>query len=754
MSPSKPTEEKDLVFFNISGINFPTKKRDYLMKLLAETADVYKPKFVIVAGGTIDGKTLGKEFKEYVKDAMREEKNNFRHTAKKITSLSKDLKGLERKAKRAKSGVDKQKLEERIAKLQQEIHDLKRAVGAVDLDTFRRVVEDEFIGEHALELSKFLPVIPSTNYHIVISYKIYDREIGVRILEKLRDFRSDIRLIGKQDDGTYDPEPKIPGGMKGFEEIRVVVPHRAPWFARIITALMQTLINRFVPRTFSPPPQMIVVGCTGTASYLPFYEGVPCISAPALHKLEEQTSTENMVGISIVKVIPRQGLSPRIVVTTEDFRPAIYNEKQFAIPSDANRAEKAVLNALIQSDASFKIVLFRIKEARKKRNGANGVEPDKIKATLDELIKSGMVKHDKKSNRYAINESLRYKADISRTQLFAGSRTIKQTIVSCFHVGCLKSLYHTALNILPELAAQSDTFVENGDPIQGIAHNYEYNGELLPTAHGYDRQEILAAAIRTKNILDIFRLKYAALPDKNIPVQELLDKCLIRYIYNIGNHPAWQHYSKAALLLYLFETKTKEQLLDGLLHLCEELKISDATYDLVKSAIEQKIVRVGESKIVNLNGTVVGIKHPFKGRTQNKSHRIQDVVDFFWRIFQQFAKKLAKKAKGFALAEIANFHECAAVHVVKFGRTVFGVMTGAYLHDTSFESHMDKVVDWGSANISVTISPDDRLLSDTVEFNNDIHPDDERIVLADRIATSDVLALCDYLNKLIDLPWR
>ena len=113
-----------------------------------------------------------------------------------------------------------------------------------------------------------------------------------------------------------------------------------------------------------------------------------------------------------------------------------------------------------------------------------------------------------------------------------------------------------------------------------------------------------------------------------------------------------------------------------------------------------------------------------------------------------------KSVKGFVLADVANFHEAAAAHVSKFGRTALGVMTGAQVKDTRFESHLDKVVDQGTANVLVVKNEDDRLLYSEVEFDNRMHPADEKICFADKIMTDDVLDLCKEINKEAKLPWR
>jgi len=747
------TPKEGFTFFGISGINFPIKKREYLMELLKEAAEKHKPNFVIVAGNTIAGNDLEKELKAYTNFESKEVKKASKELSKEIKSLGKNLKDAVLRLKKTESERDKQELRQQISDLESRITNLTETLSQFDNEDLKRKIEEEFIESQARDLNNFLPKLKGSNYHIVISEKVYDRQIGVQILEKLKEMRNDIRLIGKRQDGSYDPEPKIASSLKGFEEIRVIIPRSRAWFSRIITTTKQNLINKFVGRTFSPPPSMILVGCAGIASYIPYYEGIPCIAVPTIHKIDEQTSTENMVGISVIKIISENG-KIRIVNGVYDFRPAIFNERQLAIPEAATRMERAVLKAFLPSDASFKIILFRIKTARKK-NKSNGVDKEKVQAALDSLIKQKVVRYNPQSNRYAINEELIQRVDISLKRLFEDSKTVKHTVISCFHCGCLKSLYHTTLKYLPLVAKDSDALIENGDGIQGIAHNYEYNGELLPITYGFDKQEILLANIRARNILDIFKLKYADLKDKKIEPAELLRKCFIFYVSNDGNHPYWKHYHKDALIFELFETKLKQYLVEGLFKILNEFGIRGVDYELVKSIVNEKVIRVGESRMVNLNGVVVGVKHPFKSRSASKSHRIQDVVDFLWRNFSDFSQNIVKNVKGFSLVDVANFHEAASVHVVKFGRTTLGLMTGAYLRDTSFESNQDKVVDRGSANVMAVISKEDKLLYSEVEFDNWIHPEDKRIVFADRVKTSDVNKLCTMLtNEFVDVPWR
>lgn len=720
-------KREEVSVVGISGINFPVESRKYLMKLVKDIIKVHSAKFVIVAGNTINGKALEAEFKAQFKFELKEAMEQYKHK------------------------IDK-KTDPRLPPF--------------DKERFKIQFEREFIRSIAQELNQFFPAIEGVNYHFVISEKVYDRPIGTRILEELRRSRDDFRLLGEKKNGTYDTEVKVPVNMRGFNRgIRVIVPRKAPWFYRIITSFMQTLIGRFIPRTFSGKPDLILVGCTGTAAFLPFYEGVPSISIPALHKIDEHMSTENMVGCSVIQLIAEEDRT-RIVNRTYDFRTLISHEKDLAIPADSPRMEKRILNALLPSSASLKTLLFRINTLRKSRNGRNhngnnGVKnhrskmlkADDLNEALGSLAKKDIIIYNRKSNRYEVDEKHLNDLVVSLSDMLKDSTCFKQGVFSCYHGGSLKTLYHTVNHYLPPALVDKDVVVENGDEIQGIAHNYEYNGELLPIARGYDKQEILTGSLRAKNLLDVFKLRLKLFKDEKLSVQELLDKCLITYIFNLGNHPSWKYYQKDALILNTFEMVLKNKLVEGTISILKGLEIP-ADYETVKKTVDAKVVRLGESMMVNTHGVTLGIKHPWKGRTQSKSHRIQDVVDFFWRTFDRFAKKTAKNSKGFALVNVANFHEAASVHVVKFGKTVLGVMTGAYLKDTSFENHNDKVVDFGPALVHVCLNKEGSLLYSEVEFDDRIHPDDERIVLADRLQHSDVLRLCQELTEIVDIPWR
>lgn len=703
------SSEKEMSIVAVSGLSWPTRSRQYLINLVKEVVVESRAKFVIVAGHTIDGKHVESEFRSRLKDHLK--------------GFVPRLKGDE-------------------------------------LEWERQEFERTFIEESAAHLSDFLPVLPNNvNWHIAVAERIYDLPIGAKILEKLRDKRSDVRIIGTRlDDGYYDREPKFPIQFPGFEEIRVIVPHRSPWFSKVITNLVQRLHNAFAPRTLSPKPNLILTGVTGTAVHLPELDGVPTISVPELNKLVEQQATEHMIGCTVIRLIANGTEDVRIVNGVHNFRTAAFLEKAVTVPASLPQVQQAVMHALVPSDASFKAVMYRVNSSKSKKHlhRKTSFTEDAVRKALQELIQSEKVIFSKKSNRYGINEELRRNANITLASLWKDSRCMKHVVWSCLHGGALKTLYFSFLKDIPLLADDADACIENGDVLQGIAHKYEYNGELLPIANGVDKQEILSAHLRATVLLQIFRNRLSRMTKTaQGNIDAIFDQCLVRYAYHPGNHDAWGHFNKAALILHLYHEKLCALMTEGIMRICDEFNIT-VPYAKVKAWVDKRIIRVGETRMVELDGILVAVKHPYKSRTIQKSTRIQQVADFIWQRFDKHVRLVAKSAKAFSIAYVANFHEAAAAHITKFGQTVLGVMTGAYLKDTEFENNQDKVVDYGPAVVTARFDTEGRILYSETEFVSHIDSEDKSFVMSDRLDSASVLQRCIKLLERIglNLPWR
>ncbi|MBI5733113.1 hypothetical protein HY967_04135, partial [Candidatus Jorgensenbacteria bacterium] len=327
--------EKDRALFTaVSGLKWPTQSRDYLVKMFRDAAVSDRARFIILAGHIVDGKFLEQEYKDRLQseiDILKTElavelEDRGAENAQTVERLEAQVSRgtFDRASLKAK----KQQLKDSVVELKNEAKSKMQELS----DSFRK----RFVDEMSKGLDGFLPVIPEMRYHIVIAEDVYDKPIGVEILEALQNRRrrngtNDIVLHGERRDGFYDTEVKIPVRMEGVDEIRVIVPRRQPWFYRIITSFMQRLINSFTPRTFSKEPDLILVGCTGTAAHLPYYEGVPSIAVPALHKIDEVLSTENMVGCVSVRATHcgRNG-KVTFVPKFHDFRRTVLHEKEFA----------------------------------------------------------------------------------------------------------------------------------------------------------------------------------------------------------------------------------------------------------------------------------------------------------------------------------------------------------------------------------------------------------------------------------------
>lgn len=719
------SKNKSVSFAAISGINFPDGNRDYFMNLMKEITEVHHAKSVIVAGNTIAGKKLEKELKERLSGIKK----------------GKDEKGKLR-------NVPKEKAEKIKA----------------------------FVEEMAKSLSEFLPKIKDgdgniINYHIVIAEKIYDRPIGTSILERVRKIRKD---AGWDDIRLFkDPETKMPVRLPGFGEMRVIVPRVRPWFYDNVSGVMQRVINSFASKTSSAErPRLILVGCTGTSVFPPRYRGIPCLSIPAFHKLEEQVSTENMMGCTVVTIkkvaVKKKGEKKdedRFVISpkTYDLRTLVSRERELSIPKDLSEDHRMVLEALKSSTAGMDSVRFRINEGNK-----TPWDTKKVEKRLEELKERKLVTYNKLEHRYAMRESLIDEMNITLADFLKDSRKLKLLVTSCEHVGALKTLYYTMLELQPKLALDVDAIILNGDATQGISHNYEYNGECLSTMNGVDKQQLLAAGMRLTILMGVFRLRWEKYWDEyksgKMSLLELVDKCLVLFVYKYGNHdePRFSR-AKDSVPLMLFDLALRFAMLKNVFFLFEEKHIEGQLFEkglnfrAVLELVDKKIVRVGESRVATVNGIPVGVKHPYQPRTKSKGARIQQTADFYMEKDKELKEWLGKNFQELpqlSVVTVANFHEAATIFTNVFGRTFFGVMTGAWVHDTLFESNQNKVVDYGPAVATVELKKDGRLLSGEVEYTDYINEKDKKIVFADELSNKAVAQLCLELDEMFDIPWR
>lgn len=678
---------ESVTFTNVSSINFPSRSRDFLKDLFRDIVKKHHSKFVISAGNTLDGRYLEEELKYRIKE---EEEN--------IKNLNEDIKG-------------------------------GNKIKFTHNDKIR--LEEEFINEITEALNKFLPVL-GVNYHIVMS-KVYDRPIGISILKKLLRMRNDIRLID-------DPEAKIPIGN---EDVRVIVPHKKPWHYKFITGLMQRLIDPFIQRTFSPKPRLILTGCTGTGAIIPYYRNIPVLSIPALCKIDKGDAAENMAGCLVVKIAIRSGQS-KIVARTYDFRSVIFQERGFATAEKISDEEKKVISVLKKGSVSLNTLTFRINRLDDQEQKI--FIPREVDRIINSLCERKIVIFNKESNRYGVNEDIVKQARAELSDLLKDNKIVKHVVISCVHIGALKTLYFTILQHLPRFIFDCDTLIINGDLIQGMAHNYEYNGEVLPITIGFDKQELFAAHVVGKILWKNFENRFKEIQNVQKDIEEILNECLISTIINIGNHDAWATQNKHALPLSLFRERLKSILNANIGKFYHESNIK-GDISKIADTLESKIKFVGESCLVEVDGITIGLKHPHQARTVTKSQRIQESIS-------SFLDRKEPLPNNFSLVYVANFHEAAAAHWKVFDKTYFGIMTGAYVKDTQFENNKNKVVDFGPAKVTVSFNKENQIIYTEVEFDSYICEIDKKIVYKDKIENQDVSELCQRLNKIVNLPWR
>lgn len=667
--------ENDVIFVAISGINFPFLSREYLIQAVSDVVERENAKFVIVAGNAIAGKFLERELK-------------FR-------------------AKRERKKISD--------------------------------IESLLIEEEARAFSDFLPKLPnSINYHFILS-SVYDGRLGVAILRKLRELRDDIRVVENPETGLPEEEAKVPLELANCPEIRVLVPRRHPWFYKNISGLGQRLVDAFVMRTFSPPPSLIVVGCTGSSFYIPRYRGVPVIMVPALHKIDEQMSSENSVGCSVIRVMLKKEKEVDVVVKFYNFRPFVGRIHEAKLLGDElfQPNERAVLDALKSSTASKGTIFHRASYGNQK------ISEEQIEEALRSLENKKFIVFSQLSNRWSINPQILKKAKIRLGDVVKDAKVIRHTVLSCVHIGALKTLYFTLLNYLPaKVAEKESTMFLVGDIKQGLAHNYEYSGELEPAFGGAnDKQELAAAYIFAEVIRKIFEARINRLAAEKLTKKEV-DNCLPQLVIRAGNHDLWQYYAKNSLPLWLFTEKLKALVFENIIELLLKKGFARFSFSEIKTLIEKKIIFVGESEIAVVDGIEVGLKHPHKSRTLSRSQRIQECIYYF-----------RDKNKSIPIVYVGNFHEAAAGFFPIFGKTCLGVMVGAMLWDTQFEKNKDKKVEFGFMNVSAGVTKDEVGWVE-LEYDSHITEEDAQFVFEDKPIAEAVLKRSQKLLKVVKIEWR
>ncbi len=488
---------------------------------------------------------------------------------------------------------------------------------------------------------------------------------------------------------------------------------------------------------------MILAGCTGSGVTIPSFKGIATLSVPACHKINRVRTTESMVGCLVVTMRQEKGKNTSSV-DTFDFRPFVGAERQSLIPEDIAPEKGRVLWHLSQNAQGFDTLHSRLYGFRLDTKTPEKIEEEKeqLKKHLDALIAGNLVVYKPEINRYELSKALAYDVKVDLKTSMERAKRVSVVAYACLHVGAIKTLYKTFTHYIPRIAEDADALVGCGDIIQGLAHNFEYSGEIVPTLNAYDRQSLKAGQIHANVLLQIFDRRFAKYASQTKNPQELIGKCLIKFIYCLGNHDMWSHYQKQGLPLFDFHKEIVSLLVSGIAE-----RVADVPYKKLLALVEEKVIRVGENEIVKLNDIGIGVTHPHKGGADSKSARTQQVIE---------GHVARKHPKDVTLELVGNFHTAAGIHFPQYNRTYVGIMLGAMLKDTLFERKINKVVDHGPVMVTVWVDPrTGNLLKDRIEFFDDVmHPVDRRVVEADKLMESTVVGVAKRMTDYGDLPWR
>lgn len=517
----------------------------------------------------------------------------------------------------------------------------------------------------------------------IVTSQAYDGEIGRNVVKKLLELRrseDDIRYLSNPKPETTTFNIPLQKSGKSF---KVVVPNKAQWRSKYYSTAPDRLLEDEVKRTSQELADVYAVGCFASSLNRPDGE-IPYqrITVPALHKLEDVITAENMVGIRIVRFVPNERVSQ---VLTVDFKDLVSQERRFVNPPAK----------------CSKVQLQIIEEIKKKGARSLGLLEDALGVARSKLEKalSGLLGRKVNAGMYYDDESRNY--DFSPEWFQRMVRYVwpkddwqKEVLAGygCIHGGSVHTAYKFIVRELPIMLHKHGVnyLLAVGDLIEGLKHNLAIRGEVYAGMNNTS-QEKLIAFMTAEVILKVFDLNLAqAFQGKDVKklnadeLSKTVNGALMTFLYWVGNHDAWAE-DLGYDPLDTFESNLRELLLDGAEKVLGKHGIANFP---VRELVEKKIVKMHKGKPYTLpSGLKVDGAHYFAGRTQTSSTWCQ-------RALNQLCKA--------QLLWIANFH---VAEIVEEWDAELGLRVAMQLptlkSKSSFEENKGKITDFGVGLLKV-----------------------------------------------------
>lgn len=542
----------------------------------------------------------------------------------------------------------------------------------------RKETESIVINEFVDELSKAIPRIKcnrrAVKTYIVISPSSnYDGIIGMRVARALAKKRRDVRVWGE---GSADfPLKQI------SEFISVITPTKASWRSEYFSTMVDRMVKDEIKRRASSLPKIFVVGCSATAIMRQQGEsrrGI--VSIPAIHDLENISSSENAIGCRILKF---DNESNNVDVVTYSFKDAVKNERRWISlrAFKKNSDEYLVFSAIKNGPMTIGMLADKTEISRKrilaaiKKINSVAVASKKIP---DIVYNSNSGIYD--FNTHWIQMELKHKMPNSEKLT-----KYSHVLFGCMHTGSVNTDYKFIRDDLPKIVCDwnADILVGAGDFIEGIVHNLILRGEVYGGMNITDQERIAASAV-AHILLYVFNKRFDDFVSNDLPkseneMKDVVKKSLMKFVYTIGNHDAWTE-RDGIRPLQEFKNSLIRLVLNGI-----ETKLNEHnlhTYG-IHSIVNEKVFLVPqESQMFNIrDGVLSCVIHPRMARTKTSSIRAQESLEKY---------RVAK------IVDIANFHVAIVVEQweEKTGNRI-ALQTGTLCRRTDFEDGKLKTVDFG-----------------------------------------------------------
>lgn len=651
----------------------------YRKGLLLQAAERFREENVdciYLVGGLVSKQEVAAQ----IRKIREEEKAAYNKKRAESADLSAQKAKLIFQIKEEKKEAEKKKLGDKLAEIEGELENLKEALKAIKPRSPALVME-EFVEELAKELAEDLPRFQKNDGKRIKVYILtspaYDGFVGHRVALRL------VELRKKERDTLYFGQTRAFVQLKKSNKgVVLLTPKKDVWRSRYYSTYPDRLVEDDLKRGSKMPPEMYVVGCFGSS--LNRGKGsnkYQRITLPVLHKLEDTTTGENMIGLRIVKY--HYGDGPNQVMTF-DFKHIVVDERSMITPPpNCSKIQAKIIEDL-------------------KVHGARhiGQLEDDLEIPREVLEKAlkGLLNRSRAKAGLVFNESsTQYSFNLNWLQKMLrfnwpdkNSGWQKNTVIgfSCPHAGSVHTAEKFILCELPDIVVEeeADVLFDAGDTIEGLKHFLDKRKEVIP-GFNYTKQEKLAAYLFSTVMLRAFDKRLAkALKDRDVKkvssaeAKELAMKLLVTFIYICGNHDDWEE-ELGLDTLALFDEKIRKLIVDGIDKIFRERGLPSLPLPTLNGLAGKKVLAFTEEDVYTFpSGITIGAIHYCGGRTETNSIWPQ-------RAFKQF--RVHDKIVG-------NFHveEEVEEYDAELGLRAADMLP-TLKSKSDFETMKGKIVDFG-----------------------------------------------------------